>query len=265
MDDFAGAVKVPDVESEYRHVKATPCACGGPFAGRKQSLLTGPEGRRYDRIDAVCAKCGAERAFLFDISAFFGKRPMSASEKGCFALIFLGAAASAAGGVLVWRVGSPVLAFVLFGVAVFLVWLGRPGRPKEAAPSATHPKLLQRGGDTDIFQKMERLGIPMDASPRDPKTAMIGGAAKSGLYRHLRSLETQRWDEAIEGLDSTIDLLTKQADARWTQMLSVAHRLRGKAYEGAGRKAEALADYERALVLFPDDSEAKEGRARLSS
>ncbi|HEX7899902.1 MAG TPA: tetratricopeptide repeat protein [Planctomycetota bacterium] len=168
------------------------------------------------------------------------------------------AAVAALGGVVAWRSGHVLLAVAGFSGAALLLWLGRTAAP------AVHPPRLQRPGDTDIFQKMERLGIPFEPGRADTKGSQVGGAAKTGLYRHLQDLEAGRWDEAAEGLDSTIDLLTKQPGGRWTQVLSVAHRLRARAHEGAGRKTEALADYERALILMPDDPEAREGKARLS-
>jgi hypothetical protein len=167
------------------------------------------------------------------------------------------AAVAAAAGIVAWRAGSAVFAVVAFGAAAAFLRLGRG--------PAVHPPRLQRPGDTDIFQKMERLGIPFEPGRADTKGSQVGGAAKTGLYRHLQDLEAGRWDEAAQGLDSTIDLLTKQPGGRWTQVLSVAHRLRARAHEGAGRKAEALADFERALILMPDDSEAREGKARLTS
>jgi hypothetical protein len=151
-----------------------------------------------------------------------------------------------------------VLAGVVAILVVGLLWLPLRKRP-------AHPPRLQRPGDTDIFQKMERLGIPFEPGRGDTKGSQIGGDAKAGLYRHLQALEERRWDEATEGLDSTIDLLTKQTGGRWTRVLGVAHRLRGQAHEGAGREAEALADYEHALILMPDDAEARDGKARLSS
>lgn len=163
----------------------------------------------------------------------------------------------AIGAVVAWRSGRVPLALAAFGTAALLLWLARP--------AAAHPPRLQRPGDTDIFQKMERLGIPFEPGRADTKGSQIGGTAKSGLFLHIQDLEAGRWDEAAQGLDSTIDLLAKQSGGRWTQVLGVAHRLRGRAHEGAGRKERALADYERALILMPDDAEAKEGVARLSS
>lgn len=173
--------------------------------------------------------------------------------------IWVLAAAAAAGGAVAWRSGSVPLALAAFGGAVLLFWLGRAVSPP------VHPPRFQRPGDTDIFQKMERLGIPFEPGRADTKGSQIGGAAKAGLFHQLQALEEGRWDEAVEGLDSTIDLLTKQPGGRWTRVLGVAHRLRAQAHEGAGRKAEALADYERALILMPDDGEAREGKARLSA
>lgn len=122
------------------------------------------------------------------------------------------------------------------------------------------PRPVQRTGDTDIFQMMERLGIPAESGRGGTHQA---GTAKTRLFQHVRAIEAGRWEEAVEGLSETIDFLSRQADARWGDILGVAHRLRARAHEGAGRRAEALADYERALAFQPDDPAAREGQARL--
>jgi predicted RNA polymerase sigma factor len=77
-------------------------------------------------------------------------------------------------------------------------------------------------------------------------------------------LEDRKWDDAISRFTGVIDLLTKPADPRWNKVLSVACRLRAAAHEGAGRRSEALADFDRALALAPDDAEAQGGKKRLS-
>lgn len=149
---------------------------------------------------------------------------------------------------------------VLLGIAALLVLavllFARRRRRRPERPSR-----IQRPGDTDLFQMMERLGIPAESGRGGTHAA---GAAKTRLFQHVRAIEGGRWEEAVEGLGETIEILSRQADARWNDVLAVAHRLRGRAQEGAGRRAEALADYERALALQPADREAGEGRARLS-
>jgi tetratricopeptide (TPR) repeat protein len=140
------------------------------------------------------------------------------------------------------------------GVVVALGVLRR--RSRAAAPR------LQRPGDTDLFQKMERLGIPVEGGRGDTHLA---GDAKTRLYQHVRALEAERWEEAVDGLSGTIELLAKQADARWGDVLGVAYRLRARAHEGAGRRTDALADYERALAFLPEDAESREGKARMSN
>lgn len=255
MTDFSQAIAVPSVAAEYERVRATACACGGPFAGRGQRLLQDPAtGKRYDEIDAACAKCGAARTFLFDISGFFGKpreEPKPRYELGCTVIAGLVAAAAVVGGVLVWRANSSVLAIVLFAGALALVWLGWPRPIVAPAP----------GGDEDMIHALARLGIPLDMGSTDPRDALTGGAAKAGIFHQLKALEARRWDDAAKGLTSTLGLLS---DPKWSKVRSVALRLRARAHEGAGRKAEALADYDAALALAPDDAEARAGKARLT-
>jgi len=264
MSDFSRAVKVPSVEAEYAHVRATACVCGGPFAGRGQRLLIDPaSGRRYDEIEAACAKCGASRAFLFDISEFFGRRePAPRSERGCFIVIWTLAAAAAVGGVFAWRAGIAPLALIAFAAALFLAWNGRPARPGEAPPPPPPP--LDGGDDEKMIRALERLGIPLDMGTTDPADALVGGAAKAGIFVNVQALEGRRWEDAAKGFSSTLSLLSKRAEPQWNTLKGVVHRLRARAHEGAGRRAEALADYQAALALRPDDPEAREGLARLS-
>ena len=248
--EFKDAIPAESVEAEYARVRATSCACGGPFAGRSQTLRQDPaSGKRYDEVLAVCAKCGASRTFLFDISSFFGKKREEEAppraERGCMLAAGLLALAALVAGVLVWRVNSPVLAFVLFGVAGVLAWLGWPRRAR----------------DEDMGRALERLGIPLGGDASDPRDALTGGAAKAILYRQLAALEARRWDDAAKNLTAALHLLS---DPKWAKVKSVALRLRARAHEGAGRKADALADYDGALALAPDDAEARAGKARLS-
>jgi hypothetical protein len=68
-----GPLPAGSIEEEYRYLHAHPCpACGGRYELLRQSLLF-KEGRPFDGFETRCAGCGARRAFLFDISAFFGK------------------------------------------------------------------------------------------------------------------------------------------------------------------------------------------------
>lgn len=150
---------------------------------------------------------------------------------------------------------AALIAFVAL-VALVLFRLSRRRRTSTSSPSR-----LQRPGDTDLFQKMERLGIPLESGRGGTHAA---GTAKTRLYQHVRALEAKDWDQAVDGLSETIDLLSKQSDARWGDVLGVAYRLRARAHEGAGRRSDALADYDRALAFMPDDSEAREGKNRLS-
>ncbi len=60
------------VGMEYAHIRAEKCGCGGRWEVQEQQLLR--EGERWvDRISVRCEACGRERAFLFDVSNFFGK------------------------------------------------------------------------------------------------------------------------------------------------------------------------------------------------
>jgi tetratricopeptide (TPR) repeat protein len=57
---------------EYVYVANQRCDCGGYFAAVRQELHT-PTSGPVDRLVARCGSCGAERAFDFDISSFFGQ------------------------------------------------------------------------------------------------------------------------------------------------------------------------------------------------
>jgi hypothetical protein len=79
--DAAGAPEHPavgplaagSIEEEYRYMHDHPCPdCGGHYQVQRQSLLF-KEGQPFDGFETRCSGCGAQRAFLFDISAFFGK------------------------------------------------------------------------------------------------------------------------------------------------------------------------------------------------
>jgi hypothetical protein len=146
------------------------------------------------------------------------------------------------------------------GIAAALVILLLLWRLRRRQAPVKHPSRIQRPGDTDIFQMMERLGIPAESGRGGTHTA---AAAKTRLFQHVRAIESGRWEEAVDGLRDTIELLEAQADARWNDVLGVAYRLRGRGHEGAGRRDEARDDYEKALVYLPDDAEAREGRSRL--
>jgi len=54
---------------EYVYVANQRCDCGGYFAAARQELRAGP----VDRLTGRCESCGAERAFDFDVSSFFGQ------------------------------------------------------------------------------------------------------------------------------------------------------------------------------------------------
>ena len=77
--NFDFAIAVASVEEEYHMISETPCLrCGGRLMTRKQSLLKDEKtSKQYDLVESVCVMCGTPREFLFDISAFFGKRTKS--------------------------------------------------------------------------------------------------------------------------------------------------------------------------------------------
>jgi hypothetical protein len=64
-------IKVNSLQSEYVYVTNQRCPCGGRYTVVSQALmLTTPPA---DRLECRCQKCGQERAFVFDISSFFGQ------------------------------------------------------------------------------------------------------------------------------------------------------------------------------------------------
>lgn len=266
--DFSKAVKIGSVEAEYAHLRSTLCSCGGPHAGVKQTLLRDSSGKPYDQIDAACAKCGAPRTFLFDISSFFGKpsQEPAPSNRGCLIMMWIFAAAVVAGIVLLVMNDKAPLAFLLGLIAALAILLSKPWKPVTpeerqelgmAGTTATEDKAA------DIALTLQKLGIPLDLGMTTPQEALLGGMAKAAIYRGVQALEQHRWDDAAASLGPAISTLLKESGPRWNRVLGVAHRLRGRANEGANRLKEALADYERALVLIPDDAEALAARKRL--
>ena len=72
--DVSDAIKVGSVAEEYAFLSRQRCACRGTYQRETQTVLE-MRGLHYDQLDMRCAKCGAGRTFLFDINAFFAKRP----------------------------------------------------------------------------------------------------------------------------------------------------------------------------------------------
>ena len=68
--DFDHAVRVDDVDTEYRYVAKQRCSCGGALAHNGQGLFQ-KQGKSYDVLHTVCKGCGEERDFTFDISSFY--------------------------------------------------------------------------------------------------------------------------------------------------------------------------------------------------
>ena len=68
----APLIPTNSVTFEYVYVANQRCECGGYFATVSQELRTRPSGP-VDHLIARCEACGAERAFDFDISSFFGQ------------------------------------------------------------------------------------------------------------------------------------------------------------------------------------------------
>jgi hypothetical protein len=187
--------------------------------------------------------------------------PKGGGDKGCLIVGVLFAVGVVAGAVLLLMNDKGSLAFLVAligGLAFFMAKPWKPVTPEEQR--ALHPA----GSDEALVRTLERLGIPLDFGTATPQEALIGGLAKTAIFRGAQALEERRWDDAGTSLGSAIKTLSNEPGPRWDRVLAVAHRLRGNAYEGASRPKEALADYERALVLIPDEAEAKAGKKRLS-
>lgn len=64
------------VTFEIAHIMAQRCACDGRYQIKSQQLLLLND-QPIDRIRAVCAQCGAERAFFFDVHTFYGQEDLT--------------------------------------------------------------------------------------------------------------------------------------------------------------------------------------------
>jgi hypothetical protein len=170
------------------------------------------------------------------------------------------AVAAAAGGVVAWVKGVPILGFLGVGVAVFIAWLFWPvKRP----PGSSSPVPAPDSGE-EMAGTLATLGIPLDTGVGDPKEAMLGGVAKTRVFRAYRAMQEGKKEEAIAGFAATLGLLEGSLGPRWTAIRAVALRLRAKLLEESGRAAQALSDYDQLLALVPGDPEALAGKARLS-
>jgi len=64
--------EITGVQMEYMHIEAERCDCGGKWEVLEQALIE-HDGKPYDQIRVRCERCGLERDFFFDISAFYGR------------------------------------------------------------------------------------------------------------------------------------------------------------------------------------------------
>lgn len=180
-------------------------------------------------------------------------------KRGCSVVLALLSLAAAAGAAVAWATDIVPVAIPASLAALILFQMALPART--TPPTVTVPAA---DSGAELLRKLERLGIPPSTEPLTPQEAMIGGAARAGIARGLDSLEGGRWAEAIERLSPTLDLLSRQTEPRWNKLRGVGYRLRAQAHEGAGRRDDARADFDRALDLAPDDPEARAGKARLT-
>ncbi len=72
--DLSTAIRVSSIKEEYVYLRRNPCFCGGAYRPTMQSLVNGENGTHYDVIGAQCMSCKRERAFVFDINSFYGKK-----------------------------------------------------------------------------------------------------------------------------------------------------------------------------------------------
>lgn len=277
---FADAIVVNSTDEEYAITHSTACPCGGFFVSRRQQLLFDQQtGKRYDLLSAACVRCNAEREFLFDINSFFGKGatakasarvaqpPASMGQlKFLFAVCILFALLAIAvlfGALKVhaYEEEPRGAMYFLLGLCALGIWLllRRMSQLKgEQSGGARSQNAAAAGGQaSDMQVTLARLGIPLDFSVTDPRTAMVGGIAKAGIYRGYKSLEANDPDAAIQSFSLVIDNTVVKEASGLTPLRAVAHHLRGTAYERKGMLDAALNDYRSALDLWPDHVEAR--------
>ena len=78
--DFSDAYPVQNIQEEYAILRASSCSCGGRWIpGRQQLIYDEATRQHYDVLSPTCHECGAERTFVFDISAFASAEPASSN------------------------------------------------------------------------------------------------------------------------------------------------------------------------------------------
>jgi hypothetical protein len=183
--------------------------------------------------------------------------PKPRVDKGCLLIMGVFAVGALAGVVALVLNDKGSLAFFLGFFAVAVIVAAKPWKPETVEGQRAH------ASDMEMIRTLEALGIPLDFGTTTPEDALLGGLTKVAIVRGVKALDERRYHDATTSLGSAITNLSAQP-ARWQKVLAVAHRLRGKAHEGAGRPPEALADYDRALALAPDDAESQAGKKRLT-
>jgi tetratricopeptide (TPR) repeat protein len=121
---------------------------------------------------------------------------------------------------------------------------------KRAAASALVARAEAAFADGQTVASAELLERAVGLDPTFPESYLL-----------LARVHLQRDDEelALAFLDRA-----QQLAAGNSQVLGEIESLRGSALEGSGRRAAALAAYERALRLAPDNPRARSGVARLA-
>ena len=66
-------VPVDSLAAEYEYIAAQRCDCGGGFQAHSQRLTFDAARRPCDEVFVMCAQCGKDDRFRFDISSFYGK------------------------------------------------------------------------------------------------------------------------------------------------------------------------------------------------
>lgn len=120
-----------------------------------------------------------------------------------------------------------------------------------------------KDGDDDMLTVLAALGIPLQRSASDGKTALTGGAAKAAIYQAHRQIRFGNADDALATVESVLDTAEFGLHPSSAPIAAAGFYLRGQAHEAKGLTLPAQFDYETALKISPNHRPARDALARL--
>jgi len=217
-----------DSQGEERGIlQSSPCSCGERFTYDRVRHRNLQSGRYYDWRKGRCPSCGSTREYLFDISNWYSPGILKFSF---VILILFGGFGLAVATILPGmssgnRSAGMMVGPIFIALAGICFWLLR-GVVKLDYPVPGPLELAAEHGNSDTMAGiLSSLGISMDSQSSDPLTALVGGAAKAGLWQGIRQMEQGNLLDASRTFETVLAGLENEKDPRWESIRSAAQQL----------------------------------------